>query len=102
MEGNDIWGWAQDSREFGLVGQTDGTAFVEITKHESPDHGLQIFDLTKLLEVKKQWWKKFTPVVYDIYNDVTAHFDGFGASHNIVAYEEVDMIFAVGGREGEN
>jgi choice-of-anchor B domain-containing protein len=136
MEGNDIWGWAQDGREFGLVGQTDGTAFVEINKYgsleylgrldthttntswrdikviknhayigsEAPDHGLQIFDLTKLMDLKKNkpWWQRFTPVVFDIYNDVTAHFDGFGASHNIVAHEEVDMIYAVGGREGEN
>jgi hypothetical protein len=32
--GNDIWGWAHTSdgvtREFGLVGQMDGTAFVEV------------------------------------------------------------------------
>jgi hypothetical protein len=32
--GNDIWGWSYTSngatREFGLVGQMDGTAFVEI------------------------------------------------------------------------
>ncbi|KJK91878.1 hypothetical protein H633G_04203 [Metarhizium anisopliae BRIP 53284] len=82
--GNDVWGWTSSTgREFGIVGQTDGSAFVEILKDgslvslgrlptqtdsstwrdmkvigdhvyigsEAPNHGLQIFDLTKLLTV---------------------------------------------------
>ncbi|GMF72688.1 unnamed protein product [Aspergillus oryzae] len=106
-EGNDIWA---DGREFGIVGQTDGTAFVEVLDDgslqyvgrlptqttatiwrdmkvigdhayigsESPGHGLQIFDLKK------------------VYYHLTAWYSGFGSSHNIVAHEETNMIFAVG------
>lgn len=134
--GNDVWGWtSKTGREFGIVGQTDGVAFVEISatgrlhylgrldtqttatswrdikvigNHayigaESPDHGLQVFDLEKLLQVKPWWnpllWK---PKVFSKDKDLTALFTGFGASHNIVAHEETNMIYAVGGRTGAN
>lgn len=82
--GNDIWGWSyvdgEVTREFGLVGQSAGTAFVEIVGEgqviylgrlptqsvesiwrdikvignhayigsEALDHGVQVFDLTKV------------------------------------------------------
>ncbi|KAI9844683.1 MAG: hypothetical protein M1837_005425 [Sclerophora amabilis] len=121
-EGNDVWGWTSpDGREFGAVGQTDGTAFVEIgaggalkylgrlpTQTESspwrdmkvingyvyigseaPGHGLQIFDMRKLLNIR-------SPKKFDIRRDLTALFTGFGSSHNIVAHEETNMIYAVG------
>ncbi|KAK2810676.1 hypothetical protein FQN50_002716 [Emmonsiellopsis sp. PD_5] len=122
-EGNDIWGWtAGDGREFAAVGQTDGTAFVEVLKggelkyvgrlptqtesstwrdikvidgyacigSEAAGHGLQIFDMRKLADVGDE------PVEFDIAKDLTAHFDGFGSSHNIVAHEDTKMIYAVG------
>ncbi|ORY18877.1 hypothetical protein BCR34DRAFT_296828 [Clohesyomyces aquaticus] len=122
-EGNDIWGWtSKDGREFGAVGQTDGTAFVEVKKNgdlaylgrlptqtetsiwrdmkvigdhvyigsEAPGHGLQIFDMKKLLGVKGE------PKTFSIQSDLTAWFKGFGSSHNIVAHEATDMIYAVG------
>lgn len=57
---------------------------------EATDHGLQIFDLTKLLKVDPK-----SPVTFST-GDVAAHFDGFGSSHNIVANEETDLIIAVG------
>jgi choice-of-anchor B domain-containing protein len=131
--GNDVWGWtAPDGREFGIVGQTDGVGFVEITKNgnleylgrldtqttatswrdikvighhayigaESDNHGLQVFDLTKLLDIKPSWNRK--PRVFSKERDLTALFTGFGASHNIVAHEEANMIYAVGGRSGAN
>lgn len=70
---------------------------------ESENHGLQIFDLEKLLDVKPWWnpwfWK---PKVFDKNKDLTALFTGFGASHNIVAHPEANMIYAVGGRSGAN
>ncbi|KAK4466234.1 hypothetical protein QBC42DRAFT_193319 [Cladorrhinum samala] len=135
--GNDVWGWTdkRSGREFGIVGQTDGVAFVEITlggkleylgrldtqttatswrdikvigNHayigaESDGHGLQIFNLEKLLEVKP-WWNPFffKPKVFSKETDLTAHFSGFGASHNLVAHEEKNFIYAVGGRSGAN
>jgi choice-of-anchor B domain-containing protein len=134
--GNDVWGWtAPGGREFGIVGQTDGVGFVEITHNgnleylgrldtqttatswrdikvighhayigaESEGHGLQIFDLTKLLSIKP-WWNPFfwKPRVFSKDADLTALFTGFGASHNIVAHEATNMIYAVGGRSGAN
>lgn len=124
-EGNDIWGWTDPSsgREFAILGQTDGTAFVEVLKDgdlkyvarlptqtevsnwrdikvignyayigsEAPDHGLQIFDLTKLLKADPE-----NPPSYSVTADLAAHFTGFGSSHNIVSNEETDLIIAVG------
>ncbi|KAL8726143.1 MAG: hypothetical protein Q9166_006900 [cf. Caloplaca sp. 2 TL-2023] len=121
-EGNDVWGWTSpDGREFGAVGQTDGTAFVEIDKtgalkyigrlptqtvsspwrdmkvingyvyigSEAKDHGLQVFDMRKLLSIRE-------PKTFSIETDLTAWYRGFGSSHNIVAHEEKNMIYAVG------
>lgn len=70
---------------------------------EATDHGLQIFDLTKLLDVKP-WWNPWfwRPRVFDKARDLTAHYAGFGASHNLVAHEEARMVYAVGGRSGAN
>ncbi|KAF2750128.1 hypothetical protein M011DRAFT_492421 [Sporormia fimetaria CBS 119925] len=134
--GNDIWGWtAKGGREFGIVGQTDGVAFVELNRldgslvyvgrldtqtevvswrdikvigdyayigSEANGHGLQIFHLNKLLDVKP-WWNPwfFKPKTFSKEKDITLY-TGFGASHNIVAHEEVNMIYAVGGRSGAN
>ncbi len=115
-------GWTSSTgREFGAVGQTDGTAFIEIFADgsikylgrlptqttnsswrdmkvigdyiyigaESSNHGLQIFDLKKLLTIT-------TPKVFSTSSDLTAHFRGFGNSHNIVAHEGKNIISAVG------
>ncbi|EPQ29607.1 uncharacterized protein PFL1_02826 [Pseudozyma flocculosa PF-1] len=117
-EGNDCWGWTSGGREFGLVGQTDGTAFVEINAStgamkylgrlptqtvnsiwrdikvignyayigaEASGHGLQIFDLRKLLTVT-------TPQTFT----AGAVFKGFGSSHNIVNSANPNVIIAVG------
>lgn len=57
---------------------------------EADDHGLQIFDLHTVLEADPEnppTWSR---------RDLTAHFDGFGSSHNIVANEETNMVAAVG------
>ncbi|PHH65696.1 hypothetical protein CDD81_1782 [Ophiocordyceps australis] len=121
--GNDIWGWtSDDGREFAIVGQTDGSAFVEVLRDgkvkyvgrlptqtgnaiwrdmkvidhhvyigsEAEDHGLQIFDLTKLLDVGSE------PKVFSTKTDLTALYTGFGSSHNIVADTETKTIYAVG------
>ncbi|KAF4126222.1 hypothetical protein GMORB2_1468 [Geosmithia morbida] len=122
-EGNDIWGWTSPTgREIALLGQSDGTSFVEVLKDgslrylarlpthtepstwrdikvigdfayigsEAEDHGLQIFNLNKVLEADPE-----DPPTYSS-SDLTAHFDGFGSSHNIVANEETNLIAAVG------
>ncbi|KAL4900868.1 hypothetical protein BDW74DRAFT_188068 [Aspergillus multicolor] len=123
-EGNDVWGWTSaEGREFGVVGQTDGVAFVEILEDgslayvgrlgsqtdpstwrdikvigdhayigsEAVGHGLQIFDLNKLTTTSSS-----KPTVFSTTEDLTAWYDGFGSSHNIVAHEETNTIFAVG------
>lgn len=58
---------------------------------EASNHGLQVFDLTKLLTVSPS-----SPKVFSITKDLTAIYKGFGSSHNIVAHEETKMIYAVG------
>ncbi|KAL4799282.1 hypothetical protein BDV19DRAFT_385530 [Aspergillus venezuelensis] len=123
-EGNDVWGWTSaEGREYGIVGQTDGVAFVEILSDgsleyvgrlgsqtdpsvwrdikvigdhayigsEATGHGLQIFDLNKLTSANSA-----DPTVFSTTEDLTAWYDGFGSSHNIVAHEETNMIYAVG------
>lgn len=121
---SNIIGWTSSTgREFGIVGQTDGTAFIEVKSDgslvflgrlptqtvssiwrdmkvigdfvfigaESRDHGLQIFDLSKLLQVDPK-----SPKTWSVTTDLAAHFKGFGSSHNIVANEATKTIFAVG------
>lgn len=58
---------------------------------EAPNHGLQIFDLTKLLDVDAG-----NPPTFNVSTDLRGHFGGFGSSHNIVAHEKTKTIFAVG------
>ncbi|KAJ7712987.1 hypothetical protein B0H16DRAFT_1341838 [Mycena metata] len=128
--GNDIWGWAHTSdgvaREFGLVAQMDGTAFVEVLPSgqitylgrlptqsvnsvwrdikvigdyayigsEAPEHGIQVFDLLKLLDSSLF----ITPREFSIATDLTSHYDGLpeGSSHNIVSHAGKNLIVAVG------
>ncbi|KAF8470816.1 hypothetical protein BDZ91DRAFT_654077 [Kalaharituber pfeilii] len=124
-EGNDVWGWTSpDGRELAAVGQTDGTAFVEILSDgslkylgrlptatsssiwrdmkvidgyvyigsEASSHGLQVFDMRKLLTLT-------SPRTFSTTSDVTARFTGFGNSHNIVANEATKTIYAVGSNQ---
>lgn len=123
-EGNDIWGWSgPDGREFAIVGQTDGTAFVEVLKSgtlsylgrlptqtqnsdwrdikvigdyayigsEAAGHGVQVFDLKKLLKLNAS-----APKTFSTKTDLTSLYKGVGASHNIVANEESNTIYVVG------
>ncbi|KAJ7089504.1 hypothetical protein C8R43DRAFT_1100449 [Mycena crocata] len=129
--GNDIWGWTHTEageapREFALVGQRDGTAFVEVLPSgqitylgrlptqtedsiwrdikvignhayigsEALGHGIQVFDLTKLLDKALV----AEPKEFSIKTDLAALYDSLplGASHNIVAHEKKNLIMAVG------
>ena len=105
------------------MGQTDGTAFVEVKSDgslvylgrlptqtvssswrdlkvigdhiyigsEAKNHGLQVFDMKKLLNLNPSSPKNFSTS-----SDLTALYQGFGSSHNIVAHAEANMIYAVG------
>ncbi|KAJ7366265.1 hypothetical protein DFH08DRAFT_833829 [Mycena albidolilacea] len=129
--GSDVWGWAHTSdggvtREFGLVAQMDGTAFVEVLANgqiaylgrlatqtvssiwrdikvignyayigsEAEGHGIQVFDLLKLLDVSLVK----SPKNFSIHTDLTAHYDELpiGRSHNVVAHAAKNLIVAVG------
>lgn len=122
--GNDIWGWTSSSgREFALLGQTDGTAFVEVNSDGSltyvgrlptqtvastwrdikviGDHayiGSEAPDhglqIFDLNKLEKA--DPENPPTYSVSRDLKAHFSGFGSSHNLVANEETDLIAAVG------
>ncbi|EGY21252.1 hypothetical protein VD0002_g2463 [Verticillium dahliae] len=63
---------------------------------ELAGHGVQIFDMSKLLTVNAS----AGPVVFDIVKDVTAHWKDLpnGQTHNIVVDEENEYFAAVGAR----
>ena len=63
---------------------------------EAPGHGMQVFDLKKLLKVKPKRYSTFKPKTFSIKTDQTVFYNEFGSSHNIVANEETNMIYAVG------
>ncbi len=119
---NDIWGWTdrKSGREYALIGLRGGTAVVDVSDPRQPvylgvlptqtvastwrdiktyrghafivsearDHGLQIFDLSALADVVDP------PVVFA----PTAHYAGFGNSHNLALNEETGIAYAVGTR----
>ncbi len=118
--GNDIWGWTDPTtgKEYALMGRTSGTAFVDVTDPVNPvylgnlpthtvnsswrdikvyedhafivseanNHGMQIFDLTQLRDVANP------PVTFSN----TAHYNGFGSSHNLVINEDSGTAYSVG------
>lgn len=63
---------------------------------EARGHGMQVFDLKKLLKVKPRSDSNFKPKTFSIQKDLAAFYGQFGNSHNIVANEETNMIYAVG------
>jgi choice-of-anchor B domain-containing protein len=61
---------------------------------EAEDHGVQIFDMTKLLDIDPA-----TPVVFDAKEDLAGHFMALlplGRLHNVVINEELGYGAAVG------
>ncbi|KAF5026449.1 hypothetical protein F66182_1436 [Fusarium sp. NRRL 66182] len=61
---------------------------------EAVGHGIQIFDLRKLLRINPR-----KPVVFDAKKDLTSHFTALlpvGRAHNVVVNEELEYGVAVG------
>lgn len=61
---------------------------------EAVGHGIQIFDLTKLLDIDPK-----EPVIFDGKKDLTSHFNTLlplGRAHNVVVNEELGYAAAVG------
>jgi choice-of-anchor B domain-containing protein len=137
-EGSGSWGWTHKGREFIAIGQTNGTAFAEVTSKgeleylgrlpaqaspviwhemkvlneylfvgsEGEGHGVQIFDLKKLLKLSPKKPKTFDPAT-DLtawFNDLTEGKGIVGRSHNVVTNQEKGYAVAVGsgGRAGRN
>ncbi|TLD35916.1 Arylsulfatase [Venturia nashicola] len=129
-EGSSSWGWTSpQGREFIAVGQSDGTAFVEISKEgkiiflgrlprtpgslpiiwreirlfkdyaiigtESDDHGIQIFDMRKLLEIDPA-----SPKTFSHEKDLTSFYNKLpsGRTHTIQVNEETNFIYSAGAR----
>ncbi|KAI0551075.1 hypothetical protein F4679DRAFT_540223 [Xylaria curta] len=125
-EGAGSWGWTSpDGREFMAIGQSDGSAFLEITSEgkivylgrlpqyskaqpslwremkgyknymvigsEATNHGVQVFDMSKLLTIDPAKPVKFTDAD-------AAHFDGLpsGRSHTVQVNEEKNYAVASG------
>jgi hypothetical protein len=136
--GSGSWGWTFRDREFIAIGQTNGTAFAEVTSKgqleylgrlpaqaspviwhemksmqeylfvgsEGAGHGVQIFDMKKLLKLSPKNPKTFDPKT-DLtawFNDLTEGAGVVGRSHNVVTNEEKKYAVAVGsgGRAGRN
>jgi len=131
---NDIWGWTDNGQrgkkgkrsrggkvDYALIGGTEGTVIVDISKPTRPDivgtlpahtldpnapfwrdikvykhymlvvseqagHGLQVFDLKNVRNVSG------APVTFA----ETAHYAGFGNSHNLNINEDTGYAYAVG------
>jgi choice-of-anchor B domain-containing protein len=124
--GSDVWGWTdpQTDRRYVIAGRDNGTAFVDVTNERRPvylgnlptsgtnnviwrdikvyddhafivaearEHGMQVFDLRRLRSVDRS----AAPVTFT----ESAHYSGFGRSHNVAINEESGFAYAVGARE---
>jgi choice-of-anchor B domain-containing protein len=73
---------------------------------EGKDHGVQIFDMRKLLKLSPKKPKTFDPLkdLTSWFNDLTEGAGIVGRSHNVVTNEEKNYAVAVGsgGRAGRN
>ncbi len=61
-----------------------------IVADNANNHGIQVFDLTKLRDVA------VPPVVYNTTTDLEAHYTGVGSVHNIAINEETGFAYPVG------
>ena len=61
---------------------------------EAENHGIQVFDMTKLLTLSNST----SPIVFDVTKDLTSHYTNLpvGRTHNVLANDETDFIYSVG------
>ncbi|KAH8827665.1 hypothetical protein DL96DRAFT_1599855 [Flagelloscypha sp. PMI_526] len=101
-------------REIIIIGQADGAAFAEISTDaaipriwreirvyknfaiigsEAEQHGIQIFDLNKVLDIDPA-----SPVTFNPNTDLTGFYNELpiGRTHNVVVNEERDYVVSVG------
>ncbi|MCY4160128.1 MAG: choice-of-anchor B family protein [Bacteroidetes bacterium] len=124
---NDIWGWTDPltSREYALVGRTDGTSFVDVTNPESPryvgelpmtegsvanvwrdvkvysDHAYIVADGAQqhgvqVFDLNQLREVENEPITFQ----ETALYTGIASAHNIVINEETGFGYVVGASGG--
>jgi choice-of-anchor B domain-containing protein len=124
---NDIWGWTDSvtSREFALVGRTNGTAFVEVTDPANPkylgelplhkgarsniwrdikvykNHAFIVADGAgphgmQIFDLTQLRNVQRAPVTFQ----ETAHYDRIHSAHNIVINESTGFAYPVGNSMG--
>jgi choice-of-anchor B domain-containing protein len=78
---NSLWREIRGFKDYMIIGS------------EAKGHGIQIFDMKKLLEIDPT-----KPVTFDKEKDLTGHFGGLpvGSTHNVVVNEETGYIYSVG------
>jgi choice-of-anchor B domain-containing protein len=127
VRANDIWGWTdpQTSREYAIVGRTDGTSFVDVTDASNPrylgqlpktegsqvavwrdmkvyrDHVFIVADGAgshgvQIFDLKRLREPGDAPVVFE----EDAHYDQIHSAHNIVINEDTGFAFVVGASSG--
>ena len=118
--GNDIWGWfdAQTSKEYALVGMTNGTAFVDITIPEVPvflgrlptqtvesiwrdikvyqDHAYIVADSAGAHGMQVFDLKRLRGLVAPQTFSADVVYGDFGTAHNIAINEISGFAYAVG------
>ncbi|KAJ3177669.1 hypothetical protein HDU85_005780 [Gaertneriomyces sp. JEL0708] len=125
--GNDIWGWTDPvtGAEIALVGQTDGTAFVDVTKPSEPKYLGRVN--TNVPELPRLSWrdvKVYKDHAYIVADDArsnkhalqvfdltqlrnvstpqvfqpTTMYKEFGSCHNIAINEDTGFAYCVGSR----
>lgn len=113
-------GWTSpDGREIAIIGQRDNTGFAEVMKDGSlvflanlptasgsdmwrdiktigdyayivadvANHGMQVVDMKKILAIDPKSPKTLSK------SDLTAHYTGFGACHNVVATASTNTVY---------
>jgi len=119
-EGNDIWGWtdAQTQREYALVGQTTGTAFVDVTDPTAPvflgrlptatsgsawrdvkvyqDHAYVVADNAGTHGMQVFDLKRLRGVTSAQTFTADVRYLGFANAHNLAINESTGFAYAVG------
>ncbi len=124
---NDVWGWTdpETSRDYAIVGRTDGTSFVDVTDPVNP---VVVGNLPKTAAAPGSVWRDMKVFdnhvfvvadgapghgmqVFDLTRlrdfsgevltfEVDAHYDRVSSVHNIVINEETGFAYAVGASSG--
>ena len=119
--GNDLWGWTDpvDSRDYALIGRSNGLAFVDVSDPTAPvyvgnlpthtgnstwrdvkvyaDHAFVVADFNgahgmQVFDLAQLRGVVSPPATFA----ETAHYSGFGRAHNVVINEASGYAYAVG------